>query len=40
MKKQRGFTVVEVMAVLVVLTVLTGAGVAIFTAVHFIGKFW
>lgn len=40
MKRQRGFIAVEVMAVLVVLTVLAGAVVAILAAAHFISKFW
>jgi prepilin-type N-terminal cleavage/methylation domain-containing protein len=40
MKKQRGFTVVEILAVLITLSVIAGACGAIYIGLHFIAKFW
>ncbi|MDP9652052.1 type II secretion system protein [Paraburkholderia caledonica] len=40
MKKQRGFTVVEVMAVLIVLGVFSVAGIGVYAVVNFVLKFW
>jgi Tfp pilus assembly protein PilE len=39
-KKQRGFTTVELAAVLLTLCVIAGVVGTIFAAVHFISKFW
>lgn len=40
MRKQRGYTLIELAAMLVVLTVIAGAGFAVFVLSHFIHKFW
>lgn len=40
MKKQRGFTAIELAAVLLTLFVLGGIGFGIFVLSHFIAKFW
>jgi Tfp pilus assembly protein PilE len=40
MKKQAGFTVVEILTVLITLSVIAGACVAIYVGLHFISKFW
>jgi prepilin-type N-terminal cleavage/methylation domain-containing protein len=39
-KKQRGFTVVEILAVLITLSVIAGGCGAIYVGLHFIAKFW
>ena len=40
MRRQRGFTVVEVLAVMWVLFCVAGAGFGIYVLWHFISKFW
>jgi prepilin-type N-terminal cleavage/methylation domain-containing protein len=40
MKKQRGFTAIEILAVLITLSVIVGAGAAIYIGLHFVSKFW
>jgi prepilin-type N-terminal cleavage/methylation domain-containing protein len=37
---QRGFTAIEFLVVIVFLATLSIGGVVIYTAFHFIGKFW
>ena len=38
--KQRGFTLVELMTVIVFLIAVCGAGTVVWVAAHFIGKLW
>jgi len=40
MKKQKGFTLIELMIVLSFVAAAAFAGTAIYVAVHFISKFW
>jgi prepilin-type N-terminal cleavage/methylation domain-containing protein len=40
MKKQRGFTAIEILAVLITLSVVVGACSVIYVGLHFIGKYW
>ena len=40
MRKQKGFTVVEMIAMLWVIIVIVGAGVGLFVIGHFLHKFW
>ncbi|WP_223191138.1 prepilin-type N-terminal cleavage/methylation domain-containing protein [Paraburkholderia panacisoli] len=40
MRKQRGFTAIEVLAILLTLCAIAGVGGLIYIAMHFISKFW
>lgn len=40
MKKQTGYTIVELIFVIAAMGVLTALGVGAYVAAHFIAKFW
>lgn len=39
-RKQKGFTIIELMIVIAILVIVAVAGSALYTLIHFIAKFW
>jgi prepilin-type N-terminal cleavage/methylation domain-containing protein len=40
MKYQKGFTIIELLVVMSTVLALSVTGVLIYTAIHFVAKFW